>query len=86
MICIFFFQFFKKQIYSILEILIIFTGFRCINEFQQSAEILFFFRSFIPDVADQSAVVESSFDFSPSPLVLAMMVFTSFRMSRSERM
>jgi len=53
------FQFLKKLIYGILEGFIILAGFACVDELQQRGEVLFLFRGFIPDVANQCAVEQS---------------------------
>ena len=53
------FQFLKKLIYGILEVLIILAGFAGVDELQQRGEVLLLLRGFIPDVADQCAVEQS---------------------------
>ena len=60
----FFLQFLKQHIYCIFECLIIFPCFRCIDKFKQSCKVLFLFRCFIPDVANQ-CTVQKSFCFCP---------------------
>lgn len=89
---IFCFQFFKQFIHCIFKFFIILPGLTGIDKLQQSRKVLFFLRCLIPDVSDQcriqrrSALTQkSSFDFSPSPLVFAIMVLTSFKISFSLR-
>ena len=54
-----FFQISKKNVNRTLVVLVVFPGFTGIDKIQQCYEILFFLRGLVPDVADQSAVVQS---------------------------
>ena len=75
-----------------LKFRVVLAGFRRIYHFKQRRKVFLVLRGFVPDVADKGAVKsrsdftqKSSPDFSPSPLVLAIMVFTSFKISFSLR-
>ena len=70
MIRVLFFQLIKELVHGIFETLIILSSFRSIDHFQQGGEVLFTFWSFIPDVSNQSRVIET-FRFDPE-------IFTSF--------
>ena len=54
-------QIFKHQIHRVLKILIIFTDFHCIDEFDERGKVLFLLRCLIVDVPDESTVKQ---DFS----------------------
>ena len=58
MIRVFFLQFLKQQVNGVLEILVIFPCFACINQINQHGEILFFLRGFVPDISDQGCVIQ----------------------------
>lgn len=89
---IFCFQFLKQFIHCIFKIFILFPCLTGIDKFQQCRKILFFFRSLIPDISDQGRI-QKPLCFDPEILccffsfsfVFAMIVFTSFRTSFSER-
>ena len=49
------FQFRKQFIHRILKFFVILAGFAGIDKFQQRGEVLFFFRGFIVDIADECA-------------------------------
>ena len=90
MIRVFLFQSVKEKVNGIFERLIILTDFHCVQHFYQCGKILFVLRCFIIDVPNQGTIQKpfgftqkSSEDFSPSPLVLAISVVTSFKMSFS---
>ena len=69
------FQLLKQQIYGIFEILIVLSGFACINQINQHGEILLLLRSFIPDISDQCRIIEL---FSLDPEVLTGLLSLSF--------
>ena len=56
MLRFFLFQFLKQHIYCIFKCLIIFPCFRSVDKLKQGRKVLFFFRCFIPDIADQCTV------------------------------
>ena len=56
MLRFFLFQFLKQHIYCIFKCLIIFPCFRSVDKLKQGRKVLFFFRCFIPDIADQGTV------------------------------
>ena len=56
MVRIFLLQIFKHQIHRVLKILVIFTDFHSVDEFDERGEVLFLLRRFIVDVPDESAV------------------------------
>ena len=68
------FQFFKQQVNGIFEVFVILTGFTSIDQFQKCGEVLFFFRSFIPDQANQSTVIKP-FCFDPE-IFIGFFTFT----------
>ena len=53
------FQILKQLIDGILKFLIVLAGFAGIDKFQQRGEVLFFFRGFIVDIADECAVEQA---------------------------
>ena len=53
---IFLLQIFKHQIHRVLKILVIFTDFHSVDEFDERGEVLFLLRRLIVDVPDESAV------------------------------
>lgn len=57
------------------EILIVLSGFACINQINQHGEILLLLRSFIPDISDQCRIIEL---FSLDPEVLTGLLSLSF--------
>ena len=58
---IFLLQIFKHQIHRVLKILVIFTDFHSVDEFNERGEVLFLLRRLIVDVPDESTVKQ---DFS----------------------
>ena len=49
-------QFLKQQIHRVLKILVIFTDFHSVDEFDERGEVLFLLRRLIVDVPDESTV------------------------------
>ena len=89
---VFLFQPFKHEVHWALKLRVVLAGFTGIYHFQQGGEVHFFCRGLVPDVADKRGV-EQPFRLHqnlllifPSPLVLAIRVFTSFSTSFSEWM
>ena len=54
-----FLQLRKEQIHRALISLVIFSGFTGIDKVQKGDEVLFFLRGLVPDVADQSGIIEA---------------------------
>lgn len=89
---VFFLQPFKHKVNGGLKFRVVLAGFACVYHFKQGRKVLFILRGFVMDIADKGAV-KKPFGlypkilaaFSPSPLVFAIMVFTSFKMSFSLR-
>ena len=53
---IFLLQIFKHQIHRVLKILVIFTNFHSVDEFDERGKVLFLLRCLIVDIADEGAV------------------------------
>ena len=49
-------QIFKHQIHRVLKILVIFTDFHSVDEFDERGKVLFLLRRLIVDVPDESTV------------------------------
>ena len=56
MVRIFLLQIFKHQIDRVLKILVIFTDFHSVDEFDERGKVLFLLRCLIVDVPDESTV------------------------------
>ena len=70
------FQLIKHDVNGIFECLVILSGFRSIDHFEQGSKVFLVFRCFVPDVADKGCVVEF---FSLHPKVLAGFIAISLR-------
>ena len=55
---VFFFQPFKHEVNRALKLRVVLAGFAGVYHFKQRRKVLFCFRGFIVDIADQSAVKE----------------------------
>ena len=82
----------KHQVHGVLELLVILPDLHRVDELDEGGEILFLHRSLVVDISDEGAVqkrfrlTQKSSPALPSPLVLAISVVTSFKMSFSEWM
>ena len=83
------FQYIKHQVYGVFELLVILPDFHGVDELDEGGKVLLLHRSFIVDISNQRAI-QQSLCFDPeivpglaSPLVLAISVVTSFKMSFS---
>ena len=56
MVRLFLLQIFKHQIDRVLKILVIFTDFHSVDEFDERGKVLFLLRCLIVDIADESTV------------------------------
>ena len=56
MIGLLFLQVFKHDVDRILEVFIVLTDFHGVDEFDQGGEVLFLYRGFIVDIANQGTV------------------------------
>lgn len=90
---VFLLQLGKQNIHGRLKFLVVLSGLRCVDELQQREEVFssgsasYQMYPIRAQYKRRSALTQkSSEDFSPSPLVLAMMTLTNLRMSFSDRM
>ena len=70
------FQFIEHDIHGVLEGLIVLSGFRGIDHFEQSSKVFLVVGCLVPDVADESCVVEL---FRLDPEIFAGLIAVSLR-------
>ena len=70
------FQFIEHEVNGIFEGLVILSGLRSVDQFEQGSEVFLVFGRFVPDVADEGCVVEL---FGLDPEILPGLIAISLR-------
>ena len=69
-------QLIKHDVNRVFEVLVILSGFRGIDHFEQSSEVFLVFRCLVPDVPDEGRIIEL---FSLHPKIFAGLIAVSLR-------
>ena len=70
------FQFIEHEVNGIFESLVILSGLRNVDQFEQGSEVFLVFRRFVPDIADECGIVEL---FCLDPEILPGLIAISLR-------
>ena len=70
------FQLIEHEVNGIFESLVILSGLRSVDQFEQGSEVFLVFRRFVPDIADEGGIVEL---FRLDPEILPGLIAISLR-------